>query len=104
MEEKILNEMEQPISNRKGRKTLTEEQRKANEEKKEKELKENISLITQILTKGKKAEKEEILNILKKYKDKEQMKKDRQEIKQMETDTEKKRKEFKEKYGVEYTD
>ena len=103
MEEMNLNEMEQPIKSR-GRKPETEEQKRANEERKEKELKDNISLITQILTKGKKKEKEEILNILKKYKDKEQMKKDRKEIKQMETDTEKKRKEFKEKYGVEYTD
>lgn len=103
MEEMNLNEMEQPIKSR-GRKPETEEQKRANEERKEKELKDNISLITQILTKGKKAEKEEILNILKKYKDREQMKKDRQVIKQMETDTEKKRKEFKEKYGVEYTD
>lgn len=103
MEEMNLNEMEQPIKSR-GRKPETEEQKRANEEKKEKDLKENISLITQILTKGKKKEKEEILNILKKYKDREQMKKDRKEIKQMETDTEKKRKEFKEKYGVEYTD
>lgn len=103
MEEMNLKEMEQPIKSR-GRKPETEEQKRANEEKKEKDLKENISLITQILTKGKKKEKEEILNILKKYKDREQMKKDRKEIKQMETDTEKKRKEFKEKYGVEYTD
>lgn len=103
MEEMNLNEMEQPIKSR-GRKPETEEQKRANEERKEKDLKENISLITQILTKGKKKEKEEILNILKKYKDREQMKKDRKEIKQMETDTEKKRKEFKEKYGVEYTD